>query len=87
MADFIATSVLQKSLLEGIQHSLSPIIILHPLQIDFDTNQAINCRELLSRGSREWKELQEQMKAGWKAGNTLVCTPVSSSCACAEIVV
>lgn len=68
MADFIALNVLQKSLLEGIQHSLSPIIFIHPLQVDFETNKAINCRGLLSRGSREWKELEVQMIPGWKAG-------------------
>tara|TARA_R110002050_G_scaffold96214_1_gene200166 strand:+ start:3363 stop:3584 length:222 start_codon:yes stop_codon:yes gene_type:complete len=70
MADFITLTVHQKELLDGIQHSLSPIILIHPFQIDFATNTAVNCRELLSRESREWKELKEEMmEAGWKTGS------------------
>tara|TARA_R110002050_G_scaffold64973_2_gene141085 strand:+ start:235 stop:441 length:207 start_codon:yes stop_codon:yes gene_type:complete len=68
MADIPALSVHQKTLLEGIQHSLSPIIFIHPLQVDFETNIAVNCRGLLSRESREWRELREEMAPGWKAG-------------------
>tara|TARA_R110002050_G_scaffold136904_3_gene260202 strand:- start:109 stop:333 length:225 start_codon:yes stop_codon:yes gene_type:complete len=72
MADFIALSVNQKTLLEGIQHSLSPIVFIHPFQVDFVTNLAVNCRGLLSRESREWKELREEMAPGWKAGSRVV---------------